>query len=135
MQYNSRSWLKTAALNWYLHGLIIEESNFRFWMISWLAENTIFYYLKRKSSNLVKSHELIRHFIVLYLVPLPPYFSVYFLFRLSWFPFYPKWIVPLTWLDSFCTHYAPSFYIKKWGKIGTYCTAPVLCIDKVFWHR
>ena len=31
-----------------------------------------------------------------------------------------------------CTHYAPSFYIKKCGKIGTYCSAPVLCIEKVF---
>ena len=31
----------------------------------------------RKSSNLVKNHELICHFIILYLVPLPPY-----LFRL-----------------------------------------------------
>ena len=31
---------------------------------------------ERKSSNLVKSHELICHFIRLYLVPLPPYWIV-----------------------------------------------------------
>ena len=30
IQYNSRSWLKTAAFNWNLNGLVIEESNFRF---------------------------------------------------------------------------------------------------------
>ena len=28
IQYNSCSWLKTAASNWYLHGLVIEKSNF-----------------------------------------------------------------------------------------------------------
>ena len=28
-----------------------------------------------KSSNLVKSHELIHNFIILYLVPLPPYYQ------------------------------------------------------------
>ena len=27
-QYNSCSWLKTAASNWLLHGLVIEKSNF-----------------------------------------------------------------------------------------------------------
>jgi hypothetical protein len=29
----------------------------------------------RKSSNLVKSHELVCHFIRLYVVPLPPYYE------------------------------------------------------------
>ena len=30
--YNSRSWLKTAASNWYLHGLVTEKSDFRIWV-------------------------------------------------------------------------------------------------------
>ena len=74
-----RKWLQ---INNYVHGLVIEKYNFCFGMISWSAENTIFCYLKitepcrRKMKenhpNLVKSHELICHFIILYLVPLPP---------------------------------------------------------------
>ena len=42
VQYNNHSWLKTAALNSHLHGLMIENSNFLFWKISISAENTIF---------------------------------------------------------------------------------------------
>ena len=68
--------IKNPASNWSLHGLVIEKSNFRyFWIISWSADNAIFCYLKitmwetngRKSSNLVKSHEPICHFIRGYL--------------------------------------------------------------------
>ena len=68
---------------WYLHGLVIKKYNFCFWMISWSAKIAFFGYLKKTKpcrwqmdenlSNLVKSHDLMCHFIRVYLFSLPPY--------------------------------------------------------------
>ena len=61
----------------------LKEIKFPFFRCSVSTEYAIILITSgRKSSNLVKSHELISHFIRLYLVPLLPYSEVFF--ALKW---------------------------------------------------